>query len=171
MAVFSRMLCPCPWGWDTEQAPLFFRDPGQTAPALLLWVPVKLLTREPDLLIQCSRRQAFVPEAHLTQDSLHQRTCLSGRNSMAAQKVLCHEAHSRKSPGVNNTQLNNEQLQWQDDKDRFPCATTKPPKRIHTHLAISYPIVTTKTTKMATQSQMYKFAVRTKAAINIPRSQ
>lgn len=90
---------------------------------------------------------------------------------MAAQKVLCHEAHSGKSPGVNNTQQNNEQLQWQEDKDRFPYATTKPPKHVHTHLAISYPIVTTKTTKMATQSQMYKFAVRTKAAINIPRSQ
>lgn len=51
---------------------------------------------------------------------------------MAAHKVLCEETQSGRSPGVDNPQLYNEQLQQQDGKDRYICGKTKPLK--HTHM-------------------------------------
>ena len=73
---------------------------------------MKLLTRESDLLIWCSRSQALVPEAQ-SQSRLTplENLFIRKKKHMAAHKGLCQETHSGRSPGVDNLQLYNEQLQ------------------------------------------------------------
>lgn len=128
-------------------------------------VPLKLFTRESNLFIHCSGSQACVPEAQ-SHSRLPSPENLFIRKKQHGSTLSFLSCRSQRKESRSE---HSSAKQWRVAVTGW-YAKMKPPKHRHTHLPISYP-VTTKTRKMATHSQMHKFAVRTKAAINIPRSQ
>ena len=148
----------CPWMFDLDPARL-------RSLCLRNFVPVKLhqgtWSVRPAFRSFCSWRPGSL-KAPCTWEHVYQEEERGGTWTFLCHAALGGESRSER-PSVYS-----EGRQRQDGDTKITRAETKPPKHIRTHLPTSYP---TRTTKLATHSKMCKFAVRTKAAVNISRSQ